>query len=67
MQHVTQYQNLTTGSEEVESCLMESFAEHLNAEIVLDTIKDVSMAINWLQGSFLYIRVSLQIYCPNEN
>lgn len=30
--------------------------EHLNAEIVLQTISDVNMALEWIRSTFLYIR-----------
>lgn len=30
--------------------------EHLNAEIVLHTISDVNMALDWIRSTFLYIR-----------
>lgn len=30
--------------------------EHLNAEIVLQTISDVNMALDWIRSTFLYIR-----------
>ena len=31
--------------------------EHLNAEIVLGTINDYSVALDWLKSTFLYVRV----------
>ncbi len=31
--------------------------EHLNAEIVLHTITDVSVALEWLRSTFFHIRV----------
>ena len=31
--------------------------EHLNAEIVLHTITDVSIALEWLRSTFFYVRV----------
>ena len=31
--------------------------EHLNAEIVLNTITDVIIALEWLKSTFLYIRI----------
>jgi len=31
--------------------------EHLNAEIVLNTITDVSVAILWMKSTFLYVRI----------
>ena len=39
-----------------ESILHQNLAEHLNAEIVLKTITDVQVAINWLKSTFFYIR-----------
>jgi hypothetical protein len=57
LQMMHRYQNLLRGAEDVESCLLESFAEYLNAEIVLQTVKDVAMAIEWLKTTFLYTRV----------
>lgn len=41
----------------VESCLMATLPEHLNAEIVLGTVKDVSQAIAWIRSTFLFTRV----------
>ncbi|MCO5575659.1 hypothetical protein L7F22_029463 [Adiantum nelumboides] len=51
------YENLLSGCEPVESELFASIAEHLNAEIVLMTVSDVSLAIDWLKCSFLYVRI----------
>ncbi|KAH7306285.1 hypothetical protein KP509_22G005100 [Ceratopteris richardii] len=51
------YENLLLGCEPVESELFTSIAEHLNAEIVLMTVSDVSRAIDWLMCSFLYVRI----------
>lgn len=58
LQNIGIYQNLVNGVEEVESQLAGCLAEHLNAEIVLRTISDVSMAIEWLKSTFMYTRVS---------
>lgn len=41
----------------VESCLLSTLPEHLNAEIVLGTVKDVSQAIAWIRSTFLFTRV----------
>lgn len=41
----------------VESCLLSTLPEHLNAEIMLGTIKDVSQAIAWIRSTFLFTRV----------
>ncbi|CAK9215790.1 unnamed protein product [Sphagnum troendelagicum] len=51
------YQNLLSGSEPVESELLPSIVEHLNAEVVLLTVSDVGLAIDWLKCSFLYVRI----------
>jgi replicative superfamily II helicase len=40
----------------VESCLMASLPEHLNAEVVLGTITDVTEAIAWIKSTFLFVR-----------
>ena len=58
MQLMPRYQNLF--SEWVESQLNGCFAEYLNAEIVLRTILDTSMALRWLKSTFLYVRVRTQ-------
>ena len=57
LQTASRYQNLVSGAEEVESCLGACFAEHLNAEIVLQTVRTVDQAFLWLKTTFLYIRV----------
>lgn len=31
--------------------------EHMNAEIVLHTISDVGIALEWLKSTFLYVRI----------
>jgi ATP-dependent DNA helicase HFM1/MER3 len=60
LQHVPRYEQLVTGSETVESALKEMLPEFLNAEIALHTITDVTMAIEWIKGTFFYTRVSSQ-------
>ena len=37
--------------------LHHNLIEHLNAEIVLHTITDISIALDWLHSTFFYIRV----------
>jgi hypothetical protein len=49
--------HMCLGPQAVESCLMANLAEHMNAEIVLGTIKDVPGAIQWIKSSFLFTRV----------
>ncbi|PKA55165.1 Glyceraldehyde-3-phosphate dehydrogenase, cytosolic [Apostasia shenzhenica] len=51
------YENLLSGCEMVESQLLSCAVEHLNAEIVQLTISDVSLAIEWLKCSYLYVRI----------
>ncbi|XP_054272516.1 uncharacterized protein LOC128992802 [Macrosteles quadrilineatus] len=50
------YEKLVDGKELVESCLHRFLEDHLNAEIILNTIQDVAMATNWIRSTFLYIR-----------
>ena len=45
------------GTQLLESSLHKHLIEHLNAEIVLNTITDISVAVEWLKYTFLYIRV----------
>lgn len=39
------------------SSLHSHLIEHLNAEVVLCTITDVSIALEWLKSTFLYTRI----------
>ncbi|KAM6918287.1 LOW QUALITY PROTEIN: putative ATP-dependent DNA helicase HFM1 [Xenentodon cancila] len=50
------YMKLMNGTEIIESSLHSHLVEHLNAEIVLQTISDVNMALDWIRSTFLYIR-----------
>nr|XP_015831544.2 probable ATP-dependent DNA helicase HFM1 isoform X2 [Nothobranchius furzeri] len=50
------YTNLMNGMEIIESSLHGHLVEHLNAEIVLQTISDVNMALDWIRSTYLYIR-----------
>ncbi|XP_072547111.1 probable ATP-dependent DNA helicase HFM1 [Salminus brasiliensis] len=50
------YLQFLSGSETIESSLHTNLVEHLNAEIVLHTISDVNMALDWIRSTFLYIR-----------
>ncbi|XP_058487783.1 probable ATP-dependent DNA helicase HFM1 isoform X1 [Solea solea] len=50
------YMKLMNGMEIIESSLHGHLVEHLNAEIVLQTISDVNMALDWIRSTFLYIR-----------
>ncbi|XP_071159837.1 probable ATP-dependent DNA helicase HFM1 [Mytilus edulis] len=51
------YENLLNGTQVIESSLHKHLVEHLNAEIVLNTINDISIAMEWIRYTFLYIRV----------
>ncbi|XP_035226708.1 probable ATP-dependent DNA helicase HFM1 [Stegodyphus dumicola] len=51
------YEKLVYGKQLIESSLHKHIAEHLNAEIVLGTITDVSIAVEWLKATFLYQRI----------
>ncbi|KAL1280229.1 hypothetical protein QQF64_014829 [Cirrhinus molitorella] len=50
------YTNFLSGIDSIESSLHTNLVEHLNAEIVLQTISDVNMALDWIRSTFLYIR-----------
>ncbi|KAM9845417.1 putative ATP-dependent DNA helicase HFM1 [Aulostomus maculatus] len=56
MQTKDKYMTLMNGMEIIESSLHCHLVEHLNAEIVLRTISDVNMALDWIRSTFLYIR-----------
>ena len=47
--------------------MMEYLTEHLNSEIVLGTIPDTSVAINWVQSTYLMVRIKKNpsYYLPN--
>ncbi|XP_076976415.1 putative ATP-dependent DNA helicase HFM1 isoform X2 [Tamandua tetradactyla] len=50
------YIQMLACSDTVESSLHRHLIEHLNAEIVLHTITDVTIALEWIRSTFLYIR-----------
>ncbi|CAM4593558.1 unnamed protein product [Leuciscus chuanchicus] len=50
------YTHFLSGIDSIESSLHTNLVEHLNAEIVLHTISDVNMALDWIRSTFLYIR-----------
>lgn len=41
----------------LESHLHTHLAEHLNSEIVLQTITNLNEAMKWIKSSFLYVRL----------
>ena len=50
------YRKLITEGKAIESRLLESLAEHINAEIQLGTIKALKDLETWIQDTFLFIR-----------
>ncbi|XP_057356393.1 probable ATP-dependent DNA helicase HFM1 isoform X2 [Manis pentadactyla] len=50
------YIQMLACSDTVESSLHRHLIEHLNAEIVLNTITDVNIALEWIRSTLLYIR-----------
>lgn len=52
------YRSLASGAEAVESVLADSIIEHLASEICLGTVTSLATAMEWLQSTFLYIRMS---------
>ncbi len=57
------YELLVSGTQPVESYLHENLPEHLNAEVVLGTITDIPVALDWLRSTFYFVRASR---CPRE-
>ncbi|EME83928.1 uncharacterized protein MYCFIDRAFT_202824 [Pseudocercospora fijiensis CIRAD86] len=51
------YEKMISGSEVLESRLHLNLIEHLNAEIGLGTVSNLSSAKQWLAGTFLYVRL----------
>src|SRR3989338_7740983 len=57
------YENLCSGHRPLESHLHLKLSEHLNSEIVLETIQSIDQAVSWLKSTFLYVRmVAFPIY-----
>ncbi|NXD78239.1 HFM1 helicase, partial [Halcyon senegalensis] len=50
------YIQMLNGADVIESSLHRHLVEHLNAEIVLHTLTDVTVALEWIRSTFLYIR-----------
>ena len=51
------YLSLTNLQLPVESQLIKTLADHLNAEVVLGTVQSIEEAVDWLSYTFLYIRM----------
>ncbi|OEL17758.1 ATP-dependent DNA helicase MER3-like protein [Dichanthelium oligosanthes] len=61
------YENLLNGCEMVESQLLPCAVEHLNAEIVQLTVPEISLAIEWIKCSYLYIRIKKAVRSNKHN
>ncbi|XP_041348113.1 probable ATP-dependent DNA helicase HFM1 [Gigantopelta aegis] len=53
----SKYESLMNGTQLIESSLHKNLIEHLNAEVVLHTITDIALAVEWIRHTFLYVRV----------
>ncbi len=51
------YENLLNDNTQIESNFHHELIEHLNVEIVLQTVQNVRSAVTWLKSTFLYIRI----------
>jgi ATP-dependent DNA helicase HFM1/MER3 len=51
------YESLLNENNQIESNLHHELIEHLNVEIVLQTIVNIRSAVNWIKSTFLYIRI----------
>ncbi|KAL2018604.1 hypothetical protein VTK56DRAFT_574 [Thermocarpiscus australiensis] len=51
------YEKMVSGQETLESTLHLNLIEHLNSEICLGTINDLSSAKTWLGGTFMSVRL----------
>ncbi|KAF2426590.1 P-loop containing nucleoside triphosphate hydrolase protein [Tothia fuscella] len=54
---VKRYTAMVSGQAILESCLHRNLIEHMNAEIGLGTINNLSSAKKWLSSTFLYVRM----------
>ncbi|GFS09815.1 HFM1, ATP-dependent DNA helicase homolog [Elysia marginata] len=65
-QSSAKYTTLVNGTQLIESSLHKNLIEHLNAEIVLQTISDMNLVVEWIRQTFLYVR-ALKNPCFYEN
>jgi pre-mRNA-splicing helicase BRR2 len=63
------YLSLTNLQLPIESQLIKTLPDHLNAEVVLGTVQTIEEAIDWLSYTFLYVRMlqNPTIYGISEN
>lgn len=50
------YEEILVGNQIVESHLHKHLIEHLNAEIFLGTIQNITTAKTWIRSTYLYVR-----------
>ncbi|XP_065335350.1 probable ATP-dependent DNA helicase HFM1 isoform X2 [Cloeon dipterum] len=70
MSQKAKYERLVGGKQAIESTLHRHLAEHLNAEVVLQTITNLNLAMTWLRSTYLYVRAckNPRAYnLPNDN
>jgi ATP-dependent DNA helicase HFM1/MER3 len=53
----SKYEQIVAGLQPLESKLHQHLEEHINSEIGLGVIHDVSSAMDWLRSTFFYIRL----------
>ena len=51
------YNKMVSGKEILESCLHLNLIEHLNSEIALGTVSDITSAKKWLASTFMFVRL----------
>lgn len=51
------YRKMVSGEEILESCLHLNLVEHLNSEIGLGTVSDITSAKKWLASTFMFVRL----------
>lgn len=51
------YKQMVSGQEILESCLHLNLIEHLNSEIGLGTVSDITSATKWLASTFMFVRL----------
>ena len=56
-ERVERYNTMIKGEEMLESTLHRNLTEHLNSEIGLGTIQDITTAKKWIGGTFLSVRM----------
>ena len=55
--NIEKYRKQTIDKEDLESHFSEQLAEHINAEIALGSIKSLMTVVEYLKGTFFYVRI----------